>query len=172
MGVAKDTDNAVYLYVGYGIGAGILLNGQLFRGAEGFAGDIGHMVIDPGGPACPCGKRGCWEVMASSIVTGCSFRELREAAERGESDAISMLVTIGQNLGLGIANLINVLNPSLVIIGGGAADAGNWILTTCKNTVQERIWPMVWERTRIELTSLGNQAELIGALTRVIETLF
>lgn len=172
MGIAKNTDNVVYLSVGYGIGAGILINGVLYRGAGGFAGDVGHFVIDPSGPPCPCGKRGCWEVMASSISAGKSFPELREAADRGDREAISTLARIGRNLGIGIANLIHVLNPSLVIIGGGAVSGGDWIMSTCRNAVQERTWPLVWERTRIEFSGLGNQADLIGTVTRVIELMF
>lgn len=170
LGLAKDVENAIYLSVGYGIGGGILVNGKLFSGSSGFAGDVGHFVIDPTGPVCSCGKRGCWEVMASSIFSGMPFDEMAEAAEAGDAKAISWLATIGHNLGLGIANLIITLNPELVIIGGHAVNAKKWLEQPVKNTVKDLIWPIVWERTRIVFAEDNNSTIMIkGALTRAIE---
>ncbi len=168
-GAAKDADNAIYLSVGYGIGGGILMDGQLYRGSNGFAGDLGHYVIDPSGPPCPCGKRGCWEVMASSIATKKSFSELCDAAEQGDGAAVAALAQIGRNLGLGISNLVSIFDPQLVVLGGDVVRAGDLVMVPCRNTVKERVWPWVWERTRIEFSSLSG---LVGCLTRVIELLF
>lgn len=172
LGLAKDVENAIYLSVGYGIGAGILINGQLFHGAEGFAGDVGHFVVDPGGPICACGKRGCWEVMASAIAAGQSFKDLARSADKGDADAISALARIGRYLGQGIANLITVLNPELVIVGGKSATAKKWIETPCKNAVRELVWPIVWDRTRIEFHLEESHEAMLGTLTRVVELLF
>lgn len=171
-GVARGTSNAVYLLVGYGIGGSIMTNGQLYRGDSGFAGDIGHYVLDPNGPPCACGKRGCWEVMASSIAAGKPFDELAEAAEAGDGEAIAQLGSIGRNLGSGIANLIHILNPQIIVLGGPVEKAGDWVMNPCRNTVKEKVWPWVWERTRIEYSSLRDQSYVIGAITRVIELLF
>lgn len=171
-GVAREASNVVYLLVGYGIGGGIMTNGRLYRGDGGFAGDIGHYVLDPNGPLCPCGKRGCWEVMASSIATGRSFDELAQAADSGDGEAIAQLSSIGRNLGAGIANLIHILNPQMVVLGGPVEKAGDWVMNPCRNTVKEKVWPWVWERTRIEYSILRDQSYVIGAITRVIELLF
>ena len=172
LGIAKNIENAIYLSVGYGIGAGLLVNNKLFHGTKGFAGDIGHMVVEPNGPLCPCGKRGCWEVVASSIAAKKSFQELNEAAEKGDTESLAMLTQIGRALGKGIATLINVLNPELVIVGGRSVAAEKWLSTVCRNAAEGMVWPIVWEDTRIEFSSFGVDADLIGAITRVIELLF
>lgn len=168
-GAAKDMDHAIYLSVGYGIGGGILLEGQLYRGSNGFAGDLGHYVIDPSGPPCPCGKRGCWEVMASSIAPQEPFEKLADASEQGDGASIAALAQIGRNLGIGISNLINIFDPQLVVLGGDVVRAGDWVMVPCRNTVKEQVWPWVWDRTRIEFSNLSG---LVGCFTRVIELLF
>lgn len=172
LGIARDVNNAIYLSVGYGIGAGLLLNNKLFHGAGGFAGDIGHMVVEPNGPVCACGKRGCWEVVASSIATGKSFREMAELADKGDVETIAALTQLGRALGKGIANLINVLNPELVIIGGRSVLAEQWLAVPCKNAIKSMVWPIVWDGTRIEFTDFGKNTDIIGTLTRVVELLF
>ena len=170
-GIAEDVSDMIYLSVGYGIGAGIVVNGKQCRGSEGFAGDVGHMVIDPNGPQCPCGKKGCWEVMASSIAAGESFKSLAEKAESGDPAAISMLNKIGCNLGIGISNLINVLNPQLVVLGGEVVHAGKWVMNPCRSTVRERAWPWVVEHTRIDFSGVTGEyaASVVGTMTKVIE---
>ena len=170
-GIAEDVSDMIYLSVGYGIGAGIVVNGKQCRGSEGFAGDVGHMVIDPNGPQCPCGKKGCWEVMASSIAAEESFKSLAEKAESGDPAAISMLNKIGCNLGIGISNLINVLNPQLVVLGGEVVHAGKWVMNPCRSTVQERAWPWVVEHTKIDFSGVTGEyaASVVGTMTKVIE---
>lgn len=84
--------------------------------------------------------------MASAIPTGKSFLELRQAADEGDGTAIAELAKIGNNLGKGLANLINVLNPQLIVLGGDVVHAGKWVMTPCRSTLQERVWPWVWER--------------------------
>lgn len=170
-GIADDKTDMIYLSVGYGIGAGIIVNGKQCRGSEGFAGDIGHMVIDPNGPQCSCGKKGCWEVIASSIAANETFKSLSEKAETGDVKAISTLNKIGCNLGIGISNLINILNPQLVVLGGEVVNAGKWVMNPCRSTVQERVWPWVMEHTRIEFTGVAGEytAGTVGTMTKVIE---
>lgn len=171
-GIAHDAKNAIFLAVGYGIGGGILIGDKLYRGSNGFAGDLGHFVIDPNGPLCPCGKRGCWELLASSIYAGESFASLYAKAEAGDKDSISKLTNIGRNLGIGIANLVSIVNPEIVIIGGSSVNAGKWILNPCRNEVKSRVFSWVESQTRIEFKSLGDDCDIIGSLSRSIELLF
>ena len=172
-GIAKNVSNAIFLQIGYGIGGGILSSNSLNRGAEGFAGDIGHMTIDPKGPICKCGKRGCWETMASEITLGYeSFSEYVVKAEQGDKDAIKKLTEIAKNLAIGISSLISVLNPKLIILGGDITVCGNWIMNPLNNELKNRLWPFIYEKTKIEYSSLGSTATVTGTLMRVIETLF
>jgi len=116
-------------------------------------------------------------MMASAIPTGKSFLELRQAADEGDGTAIAELAKIGSNLGKGIANIINVLNPEIIVLGGDVVHAGKWIMTPCRSTLQEQVWPWVWERTRVEYSGLSSELgvstpSIIGAITKVIELLF
>lgn len=173
-GIAKDISNAVFLSVGLGIGAGILVNGHLYRGANGFAGDIGHFVIDPDGPVCHCGKRGCWEILASALAlpTDVTLEKAMQEAEKGNAKYISMLNDIGKNLGRGVANLVRVLNPECVILGGDIVIAGKWVMNPCRTELKTSLWPFVWDCTHVEFAGLGNQSSIIGSFTHVIKQLF
>jgi predicted NBD/HSP70 family sugar kinase len=173
-GIAKDFSNAIFLSVGLGIGAGILVNGHLYRGANGFAGDIGHFVIDPDGPVCRCGKRGCWEILGSALTLPpeVTLEDAVREAENGNAKYISMLNNIGKNLGRGIANLVRVLNPECVILGGDIVIAGKWVMNPCRIELKTSLWPFVWDCTRVEFAGLGNQSSIIGCFTHVIKQLF
>lgn len=172
-GAAKDVSNAVFLNIGNGIGGGLLLNNQLYRGANGFAGDLGHFIIDPNGPNCPCGNVGCWEVMGSTLaIENGSLKELVEKAEKGDTAAITLLDRMGHALGLGISNLVRTLNPELVILGGDIVIADKWIMNPCKVALKTRLWPFVWKQTNIQFARLGSRSAIIGSLTRIIELMF
>ncbi len=153
LGAGSGVSDLLYVGVGTGIGGGIVAGGAIQRGANGFGGEIGHIVVEPGGPECGCGNRGCWETVASGrailrdgrdavsrhghsllvelasgdpgSVTG---RMVTEAAEKGDPTAAGILAEVGHRLGEGIAGLVNVLDPSVVVVGGGAADAGDLLL--------------------------------------------
>jgi predicted NBD/HSP70 family sugar kinase len=172
-GLAKNIRNAFYLSIGYGIGGSILANGKITRGQDGFAGDVGHMTIDLNGPYCRCGKRGCWEVMASEIFLDYRpFAEYIDRANQGDKEAIKKLNLIGKNLGKGISTIISVLNPELVILGCDVTVCGNWVMNPLRSELKARVWPFVLEKTRIEYSTLGNTSNMIGTLMRVIETIF
>ena len=172
-GVAKEVSNAVLINIGNGIGGGLLLDNKIYRGSDGFAGDIGHFMIDPNGPSCPCGNRGCWEIMGSSLaIENGSLKKLIQRAENGEASAITLLDSIGHAIGIGVSNLIRVLNPELVILGGDIVIAGKWVMNPCKTETKTRLWPFVWKRTNIRFAGLGSHSAIIGSLTRIIEQMF
>jgi glucokinase len=136
-GAGRGTGHLLYVGVGTGIGGGIVMDGRVQRGAYGFAGEIGHIVVEPDGPVCGCGNRGCWETVASgSAVTrlghermGIDGYSVVDAARHRDADALGILRDVGTRLGEGIAGLVNVLDPELVIVGGGAAaSAGDLLL--------------------------------------------
>jgi glucokinase len=136
-GAGRGVSDFLYVGLGTGIGGGIVSDGRVLRGAYGFAGEIGHIVVEPGGPLCGCGNHGCWETVASgSAVTRLGRERLGldgygvvAAAHRGDDAARAILSEVGERLGEGLAGLVNVLDPSLVIVGGGAAaGAGDLLL--------------------------------------------
>ncbi|MDO4345184.1 MAG: ROK family transcriptional regulator [Eubacteriales bacterium] len=171
-GAAQNDDNVIYLSIGQGIGAGILTNGRLYSGAGGYAGDISHMVIDPSGPVCPCGKRGCWEVMGTTYtLMPQTIDELTEKADMRDIHAIEVLGSIGRSIGIGVANLVRVLNPSLVLIGGSMARAGKWIMNPCVNQMKTELWTYVFDGMNVRFSELGDDSGVIGSATRVIEAM-
>ncbi len=188
-GAARGYDEALVVTLGTGIGAGIITSGQLLRGAHGFAGEPGHMVVDPNGPPCPCGKRGCWERVASGSGLG---RLARDAAEGGRLDAVveraggdpdavrgehvtdsaragdaDALVVLGQFahwIALGLANLANVLDPAIIVIGGGLVEAADLLLPQVRSRFADLV--MAGDRrpeVPIVAAELGERAGAIGA---------
>lgn len=152
-GAARGHRDAIVITLGTGIGGGIVSAGRLLRGAHGFAGEVGHMVVDPDGPACHCGRRGCFEQMASGSAlariareaagTGNADRALElagggvealrgehvlAAAREGDAQSLALFATLARDLAAGIASLVEVLDPGVVILGGGLADAGPILL--------------------------------------------
>ena len=148
-GAARGLANVVFVALGTGIGAGIVLDGEVRRGAQGFAGEVGHMIVDPGGPDCPCGRRGCWEMYASGGALGrmalaaaldrrapalveeaggdaeqVTGEHLTALIARGEPAAMELLDEFGWWVGLGLNNLVNVLDVSAAVIGGGLSETG------------------------------------------------
>lgn len=173
-GVAKNYSNAVFLSIGQGIGAGLLVDGQLYRGSNGFAGDIGHFVIDPNGPLCRCGNKGCWEILASGLALpdGITLEDAGRQANLGDPNYIGILSNIGKNLGRGVANIVRLMNPESVILGGYINAGGKWVMNPCRTELQATLWPFVWEPSRVEFAGLENKSAIIGSLTQVIKQLF
>ena len=173
-GAARNVSNALLIFVGSGIGGSLLINGHIFHGQDGFAGDFGHLCIDPNGPLCSCGNRGCWENAASllALPPGLSLQEVIAGAEGGDLDSIRILSQIGQNLGKGAANLIRILNPEVVILGGDIPAAGKWVMNPCRTELQTKLWPLVWEDTRIQWSPLPFNSMMLGCFTIVIERIF
>lgn len=196
-GAGCGVDDIVTLRAGVGIGAGIILGGRLYRGPQYGAGEIGHTLVDAAGPRCSCGSYGCLEAVAgaaavarravkliqqgqpSSIpdrvdgdLAAVHARIVIEAALAGDDLARAVVAETGRYLGLGIANLINLLAPSLVIIGGGLALAGELLLAPVRETAMARALPGLRDHVRIVLGVLGDEAGVIGAAAQAAEDLF
>jgi glucokinase len=188
-GAAAGASNAVMITLGTGIGGGIVADGRVLRGANGFAGEIGHMVVDPAGPVCPCGRRGCWERYASGSGLGRLGREaaqagrlsavvslvggdpeavrgeyITQAALAGDADARAVLEEHGWWLALGLVNLANILDTSTIVIGGGLVAAVRLVFDPVRQAFDEM---MVQGHQRpgvkILLAALGERAGAIGA---------
>lgn len=187
-GAGKGCENFVCITVGTGIGSGLVINGQLVRGAANAAGEIGHIKLQMnGGPICGCGDTGCLEAFASgpSIVAmaqeylkggkSTKFREMAgadgeitpyivaKAAEAGDPVAKRIFEIVGTYIGMGLVSVINLLNPEKVIIGGGVAAAGNLLLDPIRKTIKERAMVVAGNSVEIVPAELGNSAGVIGA---------
>lgn len=185
--------------LGTGIGGGLVLNGQLFRGSYGMAGEWGHMVVVPDGHRCECGNRGCWEQYASGNALVRDARELAgsgspvvqglvdavggtenitgaaitEAAVAGEPLARELLADIGRWMGVGVANLVAALDPELIVIGGGVSAAGDVLLTPIRETFERTLTGRGFRpQARIALAQFRNDAGLIGAADLARHSLF
>lgn len=192
-GAMRDVDNFVYLAVGSGVGAGVVIGGQLYRGHGDLAGEIGHTSIDPLGPHCDCGNRGCLELYTSerrllSLVgqrlSGPEGETLRtlvsqrggrltaalvyQAASLGDTLSQAVLSEIGFYLGVGIVNAINMFDPEAIVIGRSMAAAGRHLLDPIRSVVGERSFPKVASNVRIVPGMLGDRAPVVGAATLVL----
>lgn len=187
-GTCRGVDDFVYLTLGTGIGGGIFTGGKLYRGHRGTAAELGHMTVDPNGPLCGCGRRGCLEAMASGTALAREAAELAgedrgslllelsggdlgaitgvmvsEAAERGDPAALEAFRRIAHYLGLGVVNLIHAFDPEMVVIGGGVACSGHHLLDELAKAVRTNGLSALTGGTTIALSSLGGDAGLIGA---------
>jgi len=197
-GAGIGTSEMIMLTLGTGIGGGIVANGQLYRGASGAAGELGHMVIDYDGPRCQgaCPNRGCLEVYASGQAMGQAARDtareqpdsalgralaagdevggplLSALALDGDPLAVAILTDIGEKLGLGIASIVNIFNPELVVIGGGAAQAAAILLPAARRVVAERALRPQRDEVRIVPAQHGVDAGVLGAAALAIIELF
>ena len=184
-GSGAGVKDMIYLTVSTGIGGGLIVNGDLLSGAWGAGGEVGHMILDVGGDECNCGNRGCWEAISSgsAIVKGvinrikagekskvtelASIDDVRAEhvfAARAMGDVVSMEVTdrAMDFLGLGIANLVNVINPEKVVIGGGVAKVGDILFTLVRERVKELAYGPA-AKVEIQPAYLGAKAGVIGA---------
>jgi glucokinase len=175
--------------MGTGIGGGLILDGRLYRGANDLAGEVGHQTILPEGPLCGCGKRGCLEALASgpsigrlardSVMYGrgrrvlelaggkvadITARQVIEAAREGDAFGLGILEEAGTYMGIGLANLIQIINPERIVLGTIAVHAGDLILEPIRRTVAERAWARAVERCTIVPAELGDRAQDLAAL--------
>lgn len=185
-GAGKGSQNMICITVGTGIGSGLIVNGKLVRGASNAAGELGHIKLQMhDGPICGCGDRGCLEAFASgpSIVAlaeeyirggkSTKYRELAnpditpyivaEAAKQGDVVAKKIFEIIGNYIGIGLASVVNLLNPEKVVIGGGVADAGDLLFVPIKETLKKRAMPIQGAAVEVVHAELGNTAGVIGA---------
>jgi predicted NBD/HSP70 family sugar kinase len=196
-GAARGVDNLAYIRVGVAISAGIIIGGELYRGAHQGAGEIGHTIVDDDGPRCRCGSYGCLETLASAPAIA---RRAVKRMQKGEQSAIAAMVAgdleqvigttvikaarvgdrlaqetlnaAGRYLGLAIGNLINLLNPSVVIVGGGTGLAGPDLFGPLADVAMSRALPALRARVQLAQTPLGEDSCPMGAAALVIEELF
>ena len=189
-GAGRGEKNIAYIKVGSGIGAGLILNQQIYGGTRGAAGEIGHLTIDENGPLCNCGNHGCLEAFASGhaiaeqgnllLQSGkrtllsdlgrekITAHEVAEAARRGDLHAQEILRRSGTFIGIAIAGLINLFNPSIVIIGGGVAQVGDLLTAPIRQAVRERAMRASEQSVRITTAMLGRRSLLMGATVQAI----
>lgn len=195
-GGGRGSANLIYVTVSTGIGGGIILDNKLYSGASGAAGEIGHMTIETSGPLCGCGNRGCWEALASgkalardavqavkerretsilSLTEGnpdnITARVVAAAARQGDGMAQQLVARLAFYLGVGFANLVNIFNPSLILVGGGVSKMADLWLDRAKANMRERAFRVPADAVRIELAQLGDDAGVLGAMGLVLTSL-
>jgi len=189
LGAGRGTSDMMLVTLGTGIGGGAVANGALLRGANGFAGEFGHMVVDPSGPQCPCGRRGCWEryasgsglaMLAREAATGHRLRDVvrqaggdpqavrgehvQAAAREGDPEALAVIDDFSRWVALGLANLTNVLDPELFVLGGGLASGSDLYLDPIRRWYGELLYqPHLRPIPRIEFARWGPLAGAVGA---------
>ncbi|WP_168123645.1 ROK family transcriptional regulator [Paenibacillus sp. HB172176] len=179
-GAGRGIANQIYVSVGIGIGTGIILNKELYKGASGFSGELGHLSIQYDGKPCACGNQGCWELYASenalleqaASLGFESLEELLQAAECGDEQVISLFDSIGDYLGAGIANIVNVFNPEAVIIGNRMSRAAEWLKPAIEEAVGKRTLSFHRDRLRILFAELQEESAVRGAAYYAIDSFF
>jgi glucokinase len=193
LGAARGHDDVVMVTLGTGIGGGIVIGGRVQVGSAGFAGEIGHMVVDPNGPPCPCGRHGCWERFASGAGLGVLAREaalagrldevvrraggdpesvrgedVSAAAAAGDPAAARVIAQVGWWVGFGLANLACILDPSCFVLGGGVVHAGDVLLDSARATFRDLVEGGAQRPlATIVAASFGERAGAVGAALAV-----
>jgi glucokinase len=174
-GAGRGTQSLVLLTIGTGIGSGIILEGKLWHGKCGFAGELGHVVVNPEGEICKCGVRGCLETESAApkiiknyldirkIKENLSAEEICGRAKEGEAAARQSFARAGYYLGIGLGIVINFLNPEMIILGGGVMNSGEYLLVPALEEARKRSYGASFACCRIERAVLGNDAGVIGA---------
>lgn len=173
VGAARGHDDVLVVTLGTGIGGGIVSGGRLVRGWNGFAGEIGHVVVVADGRTCACGRRGCWEQYASGTALGRMARELdasldaagvRRAAESGDARAATVIDDFARWVALGVASLVHALDPEVVVIGGGVAHRAEILRTSVERWMGEFLYASHVRRApEVRLARLGEEAGALGA---------
>jgi glucokinase-like ROK family protein len=196
-GAGIGVENFIFVKIGTGIGAGIIGHGQVHRGSNGSAGDIGHIRVDPNGPICHCGNIGCLEIMAAGpaiaargieaarngssailakklAANGGTLRaeDVGAAAREGDRVAIEIIQSSGQMIGGVLAGLVNFFNPSLILIGGGVSNIGNQLLASIRQAVLRRSTALATRDLAISYPPSGADAGVIGAVHLALDHLF
>jgi predicted NBD/HSP70 family sugar kinase len=172
-GIGRGMRVMAYLRLSAGIGAGLVINGRPFRGARGIAGEIGHVLVDPQGPICRCGNRGCLETFVAGPALcellrrshgPLTVHQLLQLAQDGDAGCQRVLADAGRVVGRAVADLCNYLNPDLVIVGGDLSAAGDLMLEPMREAVRRFAIPAAAEDVEITAGTLGDRAEVLGAL--------
>ena len=178
----------LFITVSTGIGGGIIIDGKLYFGASGGAGEVGHMTIDVNGPKCACGNVGCWETLASgtavareainrihrgekSLLTEMvkgkietiTAEKVSEAAQQGDALAQEVIARAMTYLGIGMVNLVNIFNPEMIVVGGGLSKMGNLLFDPVRQVVKDRAFPLLAQAVRVVPAKLGDDAGILGA---------
>ena len=194
-GAAMGCQDVVVVALGTGNGGGIIAGGQLIRGANGFAGEIGHMIVEPDGPLCPCGRRGCWERYASGNGLAHIARQAAEGGKQkcilelagsvelirgehvvravtmGDAEALLIIDEFAHWIALGLANLTNALDPEMFVIGGGVAASGDVFLDPVRRAFSEILYaPTLRPHPKVVVAHFGEQAGAIGAALLATQT--
>ena len=174
LGAGVGARDVIYIFVSGGVGAGLILGGELYRGTSGTAGELGHTLVDEAGPLCRCGNRGCLETMAggNAIVDllrpsqgdEITLEQVMALAAAGDSGARRAIADSGRVLGRSVATIVNTFNPELVIVGGAVSAAGDVLLDPVREAVQRYAIPSAAQDVRITRGVLGDRAEVLGAL--------
>src|SRR4051794_17328495 len=174
LGAARGASSMIGLTLGTGVGGVVVVDGKVHHGHDGTGGELGHQTIDPDGPWCGCGNRGCVEAFARAdqIALACGTSTAEEAvraARSGNRRAVQGLRDIGRYLGIGIANVITVLSPDRVVLGGGVAAAGDVLFDPIREEVARRVRTTSLDQVRIVPAELGTWAGAIGAAVHAAE---
>jgi glucokinase-like ROK family protein len=193
-GAGQGATHLAYIKIGTGIGCGLLLDGRIYRGVLGTAGEIGHVTVSESGAPCTCGNFGCLEAMAggraiaqraqlalkagqrtelaqceASEVTA---RDVAEAAARGDQVSQQLLADAGRHIGSAVASLVNLINPGLVVLGGGVTKAGTYLLDPLQQAVAERTMRPARQATQVVLGTLGRRSVALGAAAMALKSTF
>ncbi len=204
-GAGRNSAYLAYIKIATGIGAGLILNGRIYRGNGGSAGELGHVTIDENGPLCNCGNRGCLETLAGaraivedacrgisltetvkpkasdydvaelSVFTGnapVDITDVIQAARNGDAASLAALEHAGERIGVALAGLINLFNPTTIVIGGGVARAGELFFNPIRRSAPSRSLPAAWKGTRILPAEMDNNEVALGAVSLVIDSAF
>lgn len=186
-GAGKEADDLLYITISTGVGGGIIINGNIYYGHTGNAGEIGHMTVDPAGPQCGCGNYGCLESFSSgtaiknmaqrAIENGestlikklakenkLSAKLVAKAADKGDQKALDIFAKAGYYLGIGIANLVNIFNPEMIILGGGVMKAQEYFLDRAKEEFKKRALKAPADIVKIEEAVLEDEIGVKGAI--------
>jgi glucokinase len=190
-GAGIGAQDLVYLTVSTGIGGGIIIDGKLYEGSTGSAGELGHMTIDADGPRCNCGNYGCLEVLASGTavareaveritrgetsilkdikesISAITAEDVAKAARQGDKLAAEIIAGASYYLGIGLANIVNIFNPQVIVIGGGMSKMGGMLMGPAKKIVKQRAFKLPARAARIMKARLGNDSGIIGAAVNV-----
>ena len=193
-GAGRGARNLIYVTISTGIGGGIVIDGKLYSGTSGAAGEVGHMTIDVNGPRCNCGNIGCWEALASGTALAKEARQkigegertsildhargdieqvtaetIHAAALDGDALARELITRTGYYVGVGFVNLINIFNPELIIMGGGLSSMGEMLLEPAIKVVKERAFKAAHEVVRFALPELGFNCGVLGAAALALQ---
>ena len=180
-GAGSGINTMLLLTLGTGVGGGIILNNKIFHGADGMAGEIGHMTLVPDGRPCSCGNTGCLEMYASArgilqsyqeelrkgstpgVVREMTAEHIYQAAQAGDPIALRVMKDMGRMLGIGLASLINIFNPEMIVLGGGVKDAWQLFIDATREEIMKRAFPGPARRAQIVPSLLGDDAGMTGA---------